>query len=483
MDKEKKDKKLPFNTFRKGIVAGILGLTLGVSAFGLAGCTDGKNGKDGTQWLSGTNTPVASYGVDGDFYFDTDDYVIYQKVNGQWVSLGSIKGENGLTPYVGYDGYMWTERERSNAKVVDVLSDNVRENTILLGGNTAFDSTEIKMGETQVALMNTYLPNIRKTLYSGVTVSEIQVYAKTAGTLTIGTAKVEDIVSRTGSVIVSEEKTFDVVAGLNTLTFTTPLSIAETDTLVLGKTGDTSSLVYYSGIETDDDQGVFANLSNMDLYSTTNSVKNKIAIKVTVSPISTAVETQEGLKAYLETSANTFGKSVVMDDAPYTIKNMTKYAGITVHHIDFGVKSITAKDANQYITVYKVKQSTVTEAKQYLSNIVGTYKFYASASNWEDVSDMSNVNKLVSFYCSESVTVGSDETLVFGNPNDPVAYTCGTNTGTNSFNGFYYTGNGGNSGATVLSINVWKTDTSTTWKEYVETLKEKEQQSIFRGHL
>ncbi len=127
MDKEKQNKKLPFNTFRKGIIAGLLGVTLGISSFGFVGCSTGENGKDGTQWLSGTNAPVVSQGVDGDFYFDTDDYVIYQKVNGQWVSLGSIKGadgtngtdgSNGITPTIEIndDGYWVINGVATNVK-------------------------------------------------------------------------------------------------------------------------------------------------------------------------------------------------------------------------------------------------------------------------------------------------------------------------------------------------------------------------------
>lgn len=113
MSKKENKKKLPYNTFRKGIVAGILGLTLGVSAFGLAGCSDGVNGKDGAKWLSGTATPTATQGVDGDFYLDTDDYKLYQKENGAWVlkieefgkpgSNGS-NGSNGTTPTISING-------------------------------------------------------------------------------------------------------------------------------------------------------------------------------------------------------------------------------------------------------------------------------------------------------------------------------------------------------------------------------------------
>lgn len=85
----KKDKKLPFAVLRKGAIAGVLGLTMGLSCFCLTGCSDGKdgqNGKDGAQWYSGIETPTTQ-GVNGDFYLDTDDYILYQKTNGEWTVL------------------------------------------------------------------------------------------------------------------------------------------------------------------------------------------------------------------------------------------------------------------------------------------------------------------------------------------------------------------------------------------------------------
>ena len=122
--KDKKEKRAPFNTFRKGIVAGILGLTLGVSAFGLVGCTDGVDGKNGTQWLSGTTAPVVSQGVDGDFYLDTQNFVIYQKVDGQWISLGSVKGEDGKDGEDGDDGKDGVVWHTGNGEPTDIECSN-----------------------------------------------------------------------------------------------------------------------------------------------------------------------------------------------------------------------------------------------------------------------------------------------------------------------------------------------------------------------
>lgn len=80
----KKDKtKNPLKTFKKVLIAGALCCTMAFGAVGLTGCSDGVDGKDGAQWYSGVDTPTTQ-GVNGDFYIDTDDYILYQKTNGQW---------------------------------------------------------------------------------------------------------------------------------------------------------------------------------------------------------------------------------------------------------------------------------------------------------------------------------------------------------------------------------------------------------------
>lgn len=103
---ESKKKKIPFNVFRKGAIAGILGITMGISCLGLAGCslgTDGKDGVNGSMWYSGIETPTTQ-GVDGDFYLDTDDYILYQKSNGKWNIIMRDFGKPGDDGEDGNDG-------------------------------------------------------------------------------------------------------------------------------------------------------------------------------------------------------------------------------------------------------------------------------------------------------------------------------------------------------------------------------------------
>lgn len=65
----------------------------------------GPAGKDGATWYVGTQSPANfQQGVDGDFYYRSSTYTIYHKVNGEWVSVGNIKGAAGAAGATGPAG-------------------------------------------------------------------------------------------------------------------------------------------------------------------------------------------------------------------------------------------------------------------------------------------------------------------------------------------------------------------------------------------
>ena len=113
----------------KKIAGATIALTLCFTGVALASCEDGedgKNGKDGAQWHTGIETPT-NQGVDGDFYIDTDDYILYQKINGEWVIItedfgkpgeSGLPGDDGETPYIGSNGNWWINGEDTGYKAV-----------------------------------------------------------------------------------------------------------------------------------------------------------------------------------------------------------------------------------------------------------------------------------------------------------------------------------------------------------------------------
>ena len=79
------------------------------------------------SWLSGTTTPSDENGNDGDFYFETTHYYVYQKVGGKWnkvAELGAAK-ENEKTHQVTFD-----------------VNDSVTENALIVSGQKIYTITE-----------------------------------------------------------------------------------------------------------------------------------------------------------------------------------------------------------------------------------------------------------------------------------------------------------------------------------------------------
>ncbi len=301
---------------------------------------DGQDGAAGAKYYSGTaNIETVTMGVLGDFYIDTDDYKLYQKTASGWTlvmdsfgkpgdtgvssythiryakdALGTdisedptdrkyisiiitsspespaesaftkwskFVGDDGETPYIGYDGYFYYGKNKTEHQALNPLDDFTVENTVGLIGNEYFTESAVDMSEEQIALMSHYFSSIKKTAYSGASVNKITVYAKSAGTLTVSTASVKTIVKRTGKteIPLSASVQFTLKEGLNTINLG-GYAVADTDTIVLGAEGDTAKLAVYQGVANDDEQGLFARLGNRDLYSESSGINDKLALKV-----------------------------------------------------------------------------------------------------------------------------------------------------------------------------------------------------------
>ena len=290
LEKDKK-KKFPFNVFsKKGLASLAMAGVMIASPFMLAGCSNGQDGKDGKD---GANGPAWHYGVDyteyngtiniGDFFIDTNDYILYQKTNDGWDTVmenygrpgnpgnpgnpgdpgepgaPGTPGQDGKSVYIGYDGYIWNGFERTEFQATNVtIGEDVVENTIGIQGvmSKYYPGTFIDLKENTIALMANYMPTIKATQYSGTYVQEIKVIAKESGILHIGTAKVSDIVNArlTGDEYNATTTEYEVVEGLNTIS--TEIRVAEDETIVLG--GDNSVSVYITeGLPVNDEHGNF----------------------------------------------------------------------------------------------------------------------------------------------------------------------------------------------------------------------------------
>ena len=396
---------------------------------------------------------------------------------GKWIKF---KGE---TSYVGYDGYIWYGAERSIYKVMDPLGDNVAENTIGLAGN-AHIASEILPAGTPVALMNNYFPTIKKTGYSGATVTRIQVYAEVAGQISISTAKVADIVNRNGITPVSltVKDTVTLKQGINTIILNTPIEIAKNETLVLGNTGDTARLVAYKGIYQEEIQGSFANLNEAATdcpYKETDDINDKLVVKVEVAgeDQNTPEEAFVGLGDYMadcaENNPGVFAK-VSSKKSPYIYENLTMFENKRISYIDVYAKSITALNNDQYITVNILE---IGDNNTYSG--VKTVNFYAKADDLIDIDDIANVNKILRLYPREDVVLDDNQTLGFGSAQTiNWAY---SGDSTSSFKKFYClswqnTANLGWDTQNTLCVNVYTQ--SVKWIEHIESLQLEEAAAV-----
>lgn len=70
-------------------------------AFAFVSCS---NQESPSKWHFGDGAPTVEIGADGDFYLSNTTYEIFAKNNGEWTSLGIIKGEDGANGLNGVDG-------------------------------------------------------------------------------------------------------------------------------------------------------------------------------------------------------------------------------------------------------------------------------------------------------------------------------------------------------------------------------------------
>lgn len=92
----------------------------------------GEAGKAGTQWTVAEGDPAATSGADGDFYLNKTTFDVYNKANGTWTKIGSIKGSDGAAGATGdgidtivYKGGALEVTLKSGSKITVALPDEI----------------------------------------------------------------------------------------------------------------------------------------------------------------------------------------------------------------------------------------------------------------------------------------------------------------------------------------------------------------------
>ena len=386
MAKDKNKNKVPFNVFRKGLAGALIGATILAGGVSFAGCSngqDGKDGKDGTAgtiWKAGTSYTEFTDAKVGDFFIDTDDYILYQKAETEWVVVmenygkpgqagapgqDGPQGEKGDSVWFGYDGYLWIGENRTTYVYdADLVGGDVAENTLELYNTPYFEKEEVDTTANTVVLLSNYFEHIDKTFYSENTVTEISVYASQEGKLAIGTVDVaEAIAARTegGLVEMNNVQLYDVKAGLNTIKV--DIEVDTYETIALGGNGTTVSLYAATGLDADDQHGLYTvvdSASHGATYEETENIKNKLIVKVKKQsekivyrsltpemqaqfPISSLTSPLSSSYYYVDTAAKTAS---------------ARYSGQTITRIDIPVYAVSNKDAAYfYMRLFKIDNS------------------------------------------------------------------------------------------------------------------------------
>ena len=333
--------------------------------------------------------------------------------------------------YIGYDHYVWNGTERTDIYITpQAQEDEVFEDTLDVMGSMSnfFDGEYVDLAQNRIALMPYYKQNANVALYSGLEVTDLTFYAKTSGTLSLGTAKVSDVVNarRTGGgeLTVDNAQNYFVVKGKTTIHFKEPLKLDEDETIVLG--GNNSvSLYCLKDIPVDDEFGNFTLLDNKKHdevlaggdYADTLAIQVKVNIVEWERPV---FKTMADLRKNQGKSNGEYFPSWGLTGT-MAYKDLRLFAGKRITRIDVPVLSVSNVEGEDgkgkgffTVSVFEnTKQGMQSEAlKSEKLYIGGLYRSPDGKSAW--------VNDWKSFKCD--IQLAENQTLGFGSESDTVVY-------------------------------------------------------------
>ncbi len=354
--------------------------------------SQGVPGENGSTWYVGTGDPSVDEGNVGDYYLKVTTGDVYKKKTAtDWGSPEfSIKGlqgdagkdgkdgaagskgesgedgEDGIYCYQDYAGYLWNGSERTalhfeDSKLPGDVFDHTLEITEAM--SKYYGASYVDLSTNHIALMPYYKRNANVTIFSGMEINEITVYAKQAGDLYIGTAPVKDIVESRIS-----QKTFSltngqshsVQEGKNVITFSEPLSVGEGETIALGGEGSVP-LYYAKDIPVSDEAGNFTVLDGQKHNTVVSGTEeggyaDTLAVEVKVR-LEKELPIFEDLKGHV---AQDIGNLSVITNmgiesfGPYIFNNENLFAGKTITKISIPVKNLEDKGNGCHLDLYKI---------------------------------------------------------------------------------------------------------------------------------
>ena len=300
-------------------------------------------------------------------------------------------------------------------------------------------SNYVDISKHTVALMPNYMPNAQLTLYSGIEVSEITLYANKKGTIDIGTAKVADVVNArvNGTSITATKNTYNVEAGENKISLA--LEVAEDETIVIG--GNNSvSLGYYPGNNTKEDTLFFSLIDGKkhnEVINKTNGIEDALSVQVEIK-LSNITNIKNAIPLLSEYTADvsTYSPSNPAS-APWAYAtNITAFENKTLYSVRIPLASVKTITENPVFTISVVSSYNVSGVKLTMkaSDVRVKQKLEIPLSEVEDaVLDTKSaagltstrgeyvVNKWITLDLSKyNIYVNEGETVLFGDITDTV---------------------------------------------------------------
>ena len=446
---------------------------------------DGTDGKDGLNGKDGVNGQDGQDGKDGE-----------NGLNGK----DGKDGVDGISAYVAYDGYIWNGKEKTEFKANATLPENVVENTIGIEGimSKYFEGSYIDLSSNIVALMSNYMSNAKLTRYSEAHVVEISVISENAGTIYIGTAKVDDVVNArtTGATCASNATSYSVDAGLNKIEL--DINVAEDETIVLGGNGSTAKLYVAKGIPTYDEDGNFALINgeaNTDLIANDGMYADTLAVQVKATFVGEAEELTPNALDFLRTTeveaATAISQKISNSNFIYAT-NFFANSQIT----EIGIPVKTAKvigasgESEAFFTVSVVKYGTspVEFVAEY--KVVVPYETLKDIATYNSTNANYVINKWVHVDVTElNIVLGDGETLAFCGVDDSIVPGYKRDTTSTTFNhAFAYTGASNPNwniapSAIYFAFDVYGKKTDITLEQQIEKLEKKNTDTLLKNAL
>ena len=370
----------------------------------------GENGADGKGILD------VSYEYDE----DGNTIISFSFTDGTNQKILLNKGEagrDGISSYLGFDGYYYNGSKRTDYQAQARLEDGVLESSIGISDvmKDYFPYSYLDLSKNTLALMSDYQPYSCNTRFSDSHIEEVALVSENDGCLYVGKGNVNDVIesrNKGSSFDYLEGKMVTLKKGNNIVKL--DLTILEKETLVLGGMNSTAKLFAAYSIPSEDESGTYALLDSSchdSVIEERDGHDDRIAIKV-----------KGNFKVFeniLESSREVFPSSMFAssptyyrNNGPYVYADLDYFSGKRLTGIDIPIREVS-QTGSHFFTIYVIDKNDLKNKCVNLSTAKKIYPVFPE-------SELEKKNSWI--HGSFDVTLGEEETLAFSSSDDRVQW-------------------------------------------------------------